>query len=106
MYRPVSSAVENNQLKIQELVVRYADMNLYAVSGSNSIVLIGESVSSVVSVSWQKDAGPSSQLLASSAISIVDSVAFTPGANANGIKLNNVNMLVNDRLVIKYTTVN
>jgi len=106
MYLSQNDEIQSQRLKVQEVTIRYSDMALYATSGSNTIVLIREPVSAIVSCSHVVDAGPSTSVVAQANLSIVDSVAFTAGGDAGGIKVTNQNLASNDVLVVKYITKN
>lgn len=87
---PRNQHVENNQLQIQELVVRYSDTQLMASSvTSATVVLIGEVLNSITSVLVMDDDGDLETIPAASC-SIVNSkdfgVAFgsPPGADGRG----------------------
>jgi hypothetical protein len=77
-----SDKVENQQLKVQELVIRYSDTELLAQSiASNSIVLIGEPISQIVDCLLVDPSGL--MTIPSSALSIVNSDDYVPDLHGN-----------------------
>jgi hypothetical protein len=106
MRRGVSNKVLDQQLKIQELVVRFADLQLCTNSGSHSIIQLGESISAIVSVKLVDDSASAVVVAQASACSIVDSTAYTAGGDNNAIKVANLQMAANDSFEVKYIALN
>lgn len=106
MFRTTSNKVQNQQLKVQEVVVRFADTHLYSTSGSDSYVNIGEAMSAAVAIVHLDDSGPACTLLAASTLSLVDSTAHTAGGDLSSIKVTGVQMAANDCFVVRFITVN
>lgn len=109
MRRPTSQKVENQLLQVQELTVRYEDMSLYSTSGSDYTVLIGESVSAVVSVCYLDDSATTFTPVAAATASLVSTTDDRGNVIANsGIKLTALTppLAAHDSLVVKYITTN
>ena len=106
MYLSGSDKVQNQKLKVQEVTVRFADTHLYATSGSHSVVLIGEALSAIVSLELLDDSASAIVLAQASALSIVDSSAYTSGGDESAIKVNNMQMASNDCLRVQYISSN
>lgn len=104
MYRAKSDKVQGQQLKVQELVVRAADTQLFDANGGAAVILIGEQVDAIVSVTQHDDSVPGLVMYAASALSIVDSTAFTAGGDLKGIKATGLALAANDVVVVKYIT--
>lgn len=103
MRRPASPKVQDQLLKVQELVVRFIDTQLLAASvASHSVVLIGESVSAVVGVQHQDDSGPTCVLIAAASLSVVNSSDFGGTGTADAIRIGNVQLAANDRFEVQY----
>lgn len=98
--------VQNQQLKVQELTVRFADTHLYVVDGADVVVKIGQALEAVVSCAHQDDsaAGGAGYLtIAAAALSIVDQDSpYGAGGDAKAIRVAAVTLAANDLLHIKY----
>ena len=108
MRRPLSPQVENQQLQVQELVVRFEDLNLYSTSASAYYIKIGESCSTVVSVLFLDDSAGTIAPVQAANVSLVDSQALTPGGDNSTIKLASLSapLAAHDSLMVQYITVN
>lgn len=106
MRRAQSDKVQNQQLKVQELVVRTSDTHLYVVDGSDVVVKIGQPVEAVVSCMFQDDSaagGAGLLTIAASALSIVDKDSpYGAGGDESAIRVAAVTLAANDMLHIKY----
>lgn len=92
-YQSKDSRVLGQQLKVQEVVIRFADLGMYSVATNDVIVDLGETLSSVFSVIHNDNSGPNALLIAASAIALDDSeVTVTLAAP----------FAANDSLVIRY----
>lgn len=134
MRRPASQKVENQQLKVQELVIRKVDTQLLSASvASHSIILIGEPVDAAVNVMLCDDSASALVLVQASATSVVNSSDYNPvtgaalGASTYGrdsagnalaqaavgynpgqqdaIKVANLQMDTNDAFIVRYISV-
>ena len=107
--RPYNSKVENQQLQIQELVVRYTDTQLMASSiASNTIVVVGEPLASVTMVLLVDNNGADNVTsIAASNLTIVNSTDWNPvtgaslgtssyGRDSNGVALPNPRTTANN----------
>ena len=105
-YRGKNERVQGQQLKVQNLCVRFADTHLYVVDGSDVIVLVREPLSAVVSCVHQDDSAAGSAGLisiAASALSIVDKdTPYGAGGDASAIRVAAVTLAANDLLQIQY----
>lgn len=105
-FRGKDDKVQGQQLKVQELVVRFADSHLYVVNGADVVVQLNEPLSAIVSCMHQDDsaAGASGLLtIAASALSIVDQDSpYSAGGDAGAIRIASVTLAANDVLHIKY----
>lgn len=115
MYRSSNQYVQNNQLKIQELVIRSGDTYLLHSASSNSVVYIGERIDSVTFVLNVPNGGTVTTI-AASAISVVNSSSYgffdpmgaplyTDG-NGNGtsdaVLLTGFTLAANAELIVRY----
>lgn len=83
MRRAYNQKVENQQLKVQELVVRFQDTQLMAASiASHSVILIGEPVDQVVLCLFVDDDVADVDCIAAASLSIVNSSDFNPKTGA------------------------
>lgn len=84
MRRPYSQRVENQQLQIQELVVRYGDTQLLTASvASNSNVVVGEPLSSITMCLLVNSASATNvTTVAASNLAIVNSSDWNPVTGA------------------------
>lgn len=94
-YNSKSSLIADQQLKVQELCVRFSDLGLYSQSGSTVTVDIGETPLEFVSVQHQDNSGPSCVLNPAASNSISSTSLVMVLANA---------LAANDCLIIKYIT--
>ena len=91
-YESKDSKIQKQQLRVQEVVIRFADTGLYTASGSVVTVDLGEAAS-IVSVLNFDNSGPTPIMIAASGSVVTStSVAITLGAA----------FAANDSLVIKY----
>lgn len=102
MYRPQDDKVHNQKLKVQEITVRFSDKHLYVVSGSDVILLIKEPLQAAASCLFQDDSAGTIAPIAASALSIVDSAAYTAGGDKKAIKVASVTLAASDVLHVKY----
>lgn len=102
MFRSQDGKVQDQQLKVQELVVRKADTHLYDEESGDTVVLVNEPVSAVVSCMVLDDSGPSATLKAAADLSIVDSLGYTPGGDESAIRIDTLALAANDVIVLKY----
>lgn len=92
-YQAKDSQILGQQLKVQELVIRFADVGLYTASGTTVTVDIQETLSSVPLVLFHDNSAGTLATLAQSAIAVSgDSVTVTLAAA----------LAADDVLVIKY----
>jgi len=98
-FQSLDTQVANQQLLVQNLVVRYKDANLYSASGSVVAINVNENVGAVYCVLRCKDAGPSVELVAQSNISINNT---TFGAETITVTLAS-NFASNDCLILNYS---
>lgn len=92
-YQSKDSAILGQQLKVQEVVVRFADLGLYTASVNDVVVQLGETLNSVFSVLHCDNSGPAATLIAASDVVVSGSqVTITLAAP----------FAANDSLVIKY----
>lgn len=85
MRRPYSQKVENQQLVVQELVVRTVDTQLQVPNQSgHTIVVIGEQIAAVYCVLDVVNANPDTQTVPASDISIVNSSDYGPTGTSLG----------------------
>lgn len=92
-YQSKDPAILGQQLKVQEVCVRFADVGLYTASGSVVTVDLGEELASVPVVLNCDNSAPSAILIAQSAVAVSGTeVAITLGAP----------FATNDALIIKY----
>jgi hypothetical protein len=133
MRRPYSSQVENQQLQVQELVVRFADTQLMAQSvASHSIIVFHEPLAAVVCCLLVDDDVAATQTVPAASMTIVNSSDYgpngqvfapspfgrdhagnavpAPGLN-NGqyvndaVKIANTQLAPNDCFILKYISV-
>lgn len=72
--------IQNQQLKVQEVSIRFSDLGLYTASGSDVTVDLGEAPT-IVSVLHLDNSGPTCVMIAASAIAVSgNSVTVTLGA--------------------------
>jgi hypothetical protein len=133
MRRPYSAQVENQQLQVQELVVRYQDTQLMAQSiASHSIIVLHEPIAAVVCCLFVDDDVANTQTVAAANLSIVNSSDYGPNGQVYGpspygrdhagnavpapginngqyvndaVKVANLQMAANDCLILKYISV-
>lgn len=135
MRRPYNQKVEDQQLKVQELVVRKTDTHLLSASvASHSIILIGEPLDAVVNVMLCDDSASAIVLVQAVSTSIVNSSDYNPttgadlGASSHGrdsagvalaaaavgknpgesdaIKVGNLQMATSDAFIARYIVSN
>lgn len=94
--------VRDQQLAVQELVVRYADLHLYSVGSGNTRFEIGETVLKIVSCLHLDNSGPACTMIAASALSIITSPLTSVALNA--IQITGVAPAANDVFIVKYIT--
>ena len=72
--------IQNQQLKVQEVSIRFSDLGLYTASGLDVTVDLGEAPT-IVSVLHLDNSGPTCVMIAASAIAVSgNSVTVTLGA--------------------------
>lgn len=86
----------NQQLKVQEVSIRFEDTGLYTASGAVVTVPFNETIVDIVAVVHCDDSGPTAQLVASASCVVSASTSMV-------ITLANA-LAANDVLVIKYVT--
>jgi hypothetical protein len=92
-FQSKDSAILGQQLKVQEVCVRFADVGLYTASGNDVTIDLKETIESVPVVLNCDNSAPSAILIAQSAIAVTGStVVITLGAP----------FAANDTLIIKY----
>lgn len=99
MFSAKSSKVRDQQLKVQELVIRYADLHLYSVSGSDVVVDIEEQVKAVVCCLVFDNSVPGVVVVPAASLAIGNGVA-----TGSKITVASLTLAANDVLVIKYIT--
>lgn len=104
MFRAKQDKVLNQQLQVQEVVVRKADTQLYATSGSDIILLLGEPLTAAVSVLFQDDSAGTVAPIAAANLSIVDSTAYTAGGDLKAIKVASLTFATSDVLIVRYVS--
>ena len=94
-YQSTKPIVLNQQLKVQELVVRHADVGLYTVATNTVSIDVGETVSAIV-VALLKDnsASPILSALAAASCTIVTDTVITLDLG--------VEIAANDVIIVKY----
>ena len=92
--------VLDQQLNVQELVIRKVDLHLYSVDSGNSRIEIGEEVLKVVSVLHLDNSGPACTMIAASALSIITSPLTSVAKNA--IQITGVAPATSDVFIVKY----
>lgn len=91
-YDSKDSKVQKQQLRVQEVAVRFADKGLYTVSSNDVTVDLGEAAT-IVSVTHHDNSGPTVSMIAAASIAVSGtSVTATLGAA----------FAANDVVVIKY----
>lgn len=98
-FQAKNPAVLEQQLKVQELVVRKADAHLRTFS-THSYIEIGEEVVAVVAVLHLNDSTPVCTMIAASALSIVTSP--TTGVVKSAIKIASLDLDTDDVFIVKY----
>lgn len=93
-YQAKQSGILNQQLKVQELCVRFADLGLYTVSSNVVSVDIGENVDSIVLVTFKDNSAATNAAIVAANLSIVSSTIITMDLGAA--------IAANDVLLIKY----
>lgn len=92
-YQSKDSGILGQQLKVQEVVIRFADLGLYTVSTNDVIVQLGETLNSVFSVLHCDNSVPGAALItAANTVVSGSQVTITLAAP----------FAANDSLVIKY----
>lgn len=102
MFQPKTTAVFDNQLKVQEVNVTTADSELYNANGGNLVLLIGEPVAEVRLALQKDDSANALVNFDAASISVVDSSAFTAGGDRKAVKITGCVLAANDLLVCKY----
>ena len=97
-FQAQDAKILDQQLKVQDLTIRFADKHLYAVSGSDVVVDIGETLSAcVLAIQYDNSAAASAGetgpvMIPAASISV----------SGTSITLASVTMAANDVLVLKY----
>jgi len=105
-FNPKDSQVDQQSLRVQELVVSGADGGLFLIAGGNTTVMIREPVEKVFLARVKVDGSNTWTEFAQSSITIVDSVSntTTPPSNKGGIKLTGLaSLAANDVIVVRYS---
>lgn len=89
------AAVRDQQLKVQELVVRASDAHIYQDDSGDAQFTIGEPVEAVVAVLSFDDSGPTLAAQAASAVSIT-------GTDNDVIEVASLALAANDWVILKY----
>lgn len=97
MRRATSDKVQDQQLKVQELVIRATDTHLFENDGADTIVEIGEDVAAVVACLQLDDSAPGVVMIAAASLSV---------ENDTQIKITGAQLATNDVFVIKYISAN
>ena len=80
-YNSKSSLIADQELRVQEVCIRFSDLGLYSVSGNDVTVELGETLASVPVALHMDNSGPNCLLIAQSAVVISgSSVTVTLGA--------------------------
>lgn len=101
-FRAKSDKVQNQQLKVQELTIRFADTQLYVVDGADVLVDVQEPVAAVVSCMHQDDSAAGADgliTIAAAALSVEDG-----DATDSTIRIDTVTLAADDVLHLKYIT--
>ncbi len=93
-FQAKQSGILAQQLKVQELAVRFADLGLYTVSSNVVSVDIGENIDSIVLVTFKDNSAATNAALVAANLSIVSSTVITMDLGAA--------FAANDVLLIKY----
>lgn len=93
-FQAKQSGILNQQLKVQELAVRFADLGLYTVATNVVSVDIGEAIDSIVLVTFKDNSAATNAALVAANLSIVSSSIITMDLGAV--------FAANDVLLIKY----
>lgn len=102
-YQAKDSACLAQQLKVQELVVRAADKNLYVVDTGDVVVIMGEALDNVISCQFHDNSAATLTSKVAADLIISDSTAYTAAGDAKACRVNGVAALdANDHLIIKY----
>ncbi len=92
-YQSKDSQILAQQLKVQEVVIRFADLGLYAVATNDVVVQLGETLSAVFSVIHNDNSVPGAVLItAANTVVSGSQVTITLAAP----------FAANDSLVIRY----
>lgn len=99
-YNSKSSLIADQQLKVQELCVRFEDLGLYSASGSDVSVDVGEQVLASVSCLHLDNSGPDCLMIAAA-----DRVLSDGEATDSIITVSlGAPLAANDVLILKYIT--
>lgn len=102
-FQAKTTAVLNQQLKIQEVVIRAADKNLYVIDTSNVVVIISEPLASVTACYFHDNSAATLTSQVAADMTLVDSAAYTAGGDKSAIRLASVPALdANDHIVVRY----
>ena len=69
-YMSKSSLIADQQLRVQELCVRFSDLGLYSASGNDVTVVLGENIEAVAAAMHCDNSGPSVELVAQADIDL------------------------------------
>lgn len=109
MRRPSSQKVENQELAVQELTVRFEDANLYTVASGVYTIHIDDTVAAAVSVLMLDDSAGTYAPVAAANITLVNTTDDRGNTITNGgIQLASLSapLAAHDSLVVKYITTN
>jgi hypothetical protein len=92
-YNSKDSLLMDQQLKVQELCIRFSDLGLYEQDGADVSVDLGEEIEAIVCVIHCDNSGPTVVLNAAASNDLTDNVLTATLAS---------NFAANDVLIIKY----
>lgn len=106
MFTPKADETAEQALKVQRLVIRSDDPNMYTNNGGSSSVciLIREPVDQIYLASFKDDSANTSTLYNQAVLSVVDSSALTAGGDRGAIRISGLASLdPNDCVIVEYT---
>lgn len=103
MFNPKADSTAEQQLKVQRLVIRSDDPNMYSSASGTTYILIREPVDKVYLASSKDDSANTLTQYNQAEISIVDSAALTPGGDRGAIAIAGLSSLdTNDCAIVEY----
>lgn len=103
-FQAKTTAVLNQQLQIQEVMVRAADTNLYVVNAGDVCIIVGEALDSCDSALFHDNSAATLTSVVAVNRIISDSTAFTAGGDRKAVRLDGVAALdANDSVIMRYS---